>query len=156
MLTKERVLELLEADFKAGKLFWKVTRGKVKQGDQAGSPSIHSGYWHVMLDGKMYRSHRVLWLMYYGEWPKNQIDHIDCNKRNNAITNLRDVTCRENQSNRKRPSLAGTTGVFPKGRGYSAQIQINGKTRYLGTFDTIEAASAAYTKEKNNVYPDNS
>ncbi|MDD0156969.1 HNH endonuclease signature motif containing protein, partial [Shigella flexneri] len=54
--------------------------------------TISYGYNAINIDGVRYFAHRLAWLYVYGEWPKQEIDHIDRNRRNNAISNLRDVS----------------------------------------------------------------
>jgi hypothetical protein len=90
-------------------------------------------------------AHRLAWFLYYGALPINSLDHIDGNKSNNQIENLRDVTHQQNQWNRT------------KAKGYSwdksankfcAHIGINGKRKHLGLFQTKEEARNAYLKAK--------
>ena len=154
MLTKERAYELWIPDFATGILCWRIKPARnIKAGKKAGTLGSN-GYWYVTVDKKMYLTHRVLWLMYYGNWPLKNIDHIDRNSQNNAIHNLRDVTQSENLHNAKVKWTSETKakGVFPNGNGFMARVKVNGKNKYLGTYPTIEAASAAYTKELENVY----
>ncbi len=63
--------------------------------------SADNTYRSIQIKGKSYREHRVIWLYVYGEWPKGCIDHIDGNRSNNRVSNLRDVSYLENQKNRK-------------------------------------------------------
>lgn len=108
-----------------------------------------SGYRVVWVDGKMRSTHRVLWERAYGHIPAGmQIDHIDGDKLNNSLDNLRLATNAENQWNQG--ARAGNTSGF-KGVSYMrhrqkfrATIRGGGKWRYLGSFDTAEAAAAAY------------
>jgi hypothetical protein len=58
------------------------------------------GYRRIMLDGKSYGAARLAWLYVYGEWPKNEIDHINRLRDDDRLVNLRDVTSSENCNNR--------------------------------------------------------
>ena len=94
-------------------LLWKNTCGtRAIKNTQAGSIS-KEGYIKIKLKGKSYLAHRLIWLMFYGEWPKNEIDHIDGNRLNNSISNLRDVTRSINQKNAhaRKDNVSGVRGV---------------------------------------------
>ena len=92
--------------------------------------------------------HRIIWKMHFGEIPQGKIlDHIDTNRGNNRIENLRIATVSENGRNafvssKKKSKLP--KGVSKSGRRYCAQIKINYKTTRLGSYSSIEEASQAY------------
>jgi len=92
-------------------------------------------------------AHRVAWALYHGEWPSGQIDHIDGNKLNNRLVNLRDVVNAENAKNMamKSNNTSGVNGVYlHKQTGkWCAQINAFGKTIGLGLFPKIEEAVIA-------------
>lgn len=95
------------------------------------------------------RGHRLAWFLYYGCLPKNQIDHIDGNRLNNKIDNLRDVTNQQNSWNNTKAK-----GYFwhkPTNK-FRAQIGINGKVKYLGFFQTEQEARNAYLKAKETYH----
>lgn len=88
--------------------------------------------------------------MHYGDWPKNEIDHINKDKQDNRINNLRDVTTAENQRNRKLmvTNKSGACGVHKLNKRYSALvwsavIMVDKKQIYLGSFRTKEQAIKA-------------
>ena len=97
--------------------------------------------------GKHYLAHRVAWAIYYGEWPDRDIDHINHDRSDNRITNLRLATRSQNQCNR-RPQLGFTSrykGVSrsQESRPWRAQIKVKRRAQFLGRFNTeIEAAMA--------------
>lgn len=152
MLTYERASELLRYEPETGKLYWKCRRQKIRIGSEAGSLSSvgRNTYRRIMIDGRLYLTHRIAWLIYYGGWPENQIDHCDGDGLNNRIENLRNVTQGENQKNQRMPrnNTSGFTGVFwhKQKEKWQSQIKINGKRKYLGRFDDIYEAASAYRK----------
>jgi len=106
-----------------------------------------NGYLCIFHNGKRFRCHRIVWLLHKGEWPKHQIDHINRNKLDNRIENLRDVPRRINSANKSNnASMVGTTW-HPKKRKWKAKIQVNNKSIHLGYFNTQEEASQRYQQE---------
>ena len=122
------------------------SNGKVKSGHTAGYRS-QIGYIYVTIGQIPYLGHRIAWILMTGSWPDHQIDHINGIRDDNRWENLRQASKRENQRNRRaqinnKLGLKGVT-LARSGR-YRANICINGKQTSLGTFDTKEAAAAAY------------
>lgn len=114
MLTHSELKERLRYDAKTGNFYWikPPKRSPVKVGDIAGS--IHTkGYIQITIGGARYLAHRLAWFFEYGMWPSNQIDHINGNRSDNSIVNLRDVSNAENGRNAKRfvTNRSGVTGV---------------------------------------------
>ncbi len=108
------------------------------------------GYWEIAINKKRYRAHRLAWLYEYGEFPPQLIDHIDKNRTNNSISNLRiadDALNSKNQSIYKN-STTGFHGVTAYGKRWRARININGKKIHLGVFDTIEEAAECRRKKE--------
>jgi hypothetical protein len=121
-------------------------------GDKAGS-RMTTGYLRCTLDKRNYRVHQLAWLYVYGVWPQHQIDHINHDKADNRIANLRDVTCSMNNQNRRRQSrnASGFLGVsWSKDmRRWIAGIKVAGKTVNLGYFaDKNDAIKARLTAER--------
>jgi len=153
----KRLLEIVIFEPTTGLFRWTITRCGVQGGRIAGSPN-KAGYIYLKLDGIRYSAHRVAWFWTTGKWPENQIDHIDGDKANNRIANLRESTVSENAQNQtkaQRRSAAGLLGVawIKKSRTWCAYIGINGKQYAIGSFDTPEAAHQAYLEEKRKVHP---
>lgn len=144
-----RVKEFLSYDQNTGRFNWRTSRRRSKAGDIAGSMNAY-GYVRIKIDGKAYFAHRLAWLFVYGEEPKGLIDHIDCDKTNNRISNLRVCNHSENKFNRPAPrtNTSGVKGVsWSKRWGkWMAYISINNKSKKIGGFDSIEAAAEAYQK----------
>lgn len=115
------------------------------------------GYKVIGFKSKLWLAHRLAWLYLYGCLPDCDIDHIDENKSNNAICNLRIATRSQNNQNRRfhnKNNRHKAIGVSQNHIGkYVAGITINKKTIHLGCFDTIEAASEAYQKAKIELHP---
>jgi hypothetical protein len=132
-----------------GKLFWRVNRGRVHVGDEAGALAPN-GRIYVQADGKKHLVHRVIWFFHHNEVPEF-LDHIDGNPLNNRIENLRPATKAQNAMNRKvrADSLTGVKGIMKKGKKFGASIYLNNKPVYLGTFETAELAKAAYAQAAN-------
>jgi hypothetical protein len=105
------------------------------------------GYILIQIDDKRYRAHRLAWFYTHGEWPNSQIDHIDHDRTNNAITNLRLATPTDNARNQSLHllSTSGTTGVYwDTGHArWRACITLNYKTKHLGSYKNKEDAIAA-------------
>ena len=136
---------------------WKVTNkwSRASAGVVAGS--LHSnGYWYIQIDGRKYLAHRLAWLITNGALPADQIDHIDGDRANNRLANLREATNAENQQNLRRAPRGSTTGLLgasPHGGGFKARIRVDGERRHLGQFDTPEQAHAAYLVAKKKLHP---
>lgn len=134
-----------------GALTWMVSRGPVKVGDIAGC--VHKTradrpYWQIKIDQRLYPSHCIIWLWMTGSWPNHEIDHKDVDGTNNAWSNLRLATPRQNKANTKirKNNTSGYRGVtFDKSRGkWQAKISHFGKTINLGRFGAKEDAVSAY------------
>jgi hypothetical protein len=157
-LTAQRLRELLHYDPETG-LFTRlvVTCNKVKIGDVAGT--LHyTGYFNIRVLGVIHQAHRLAWLHAHGNWPAGDIDHLNGIRTDNRLCNLRDVVRRvntENQRKAKRRNIVGLLGVSPWRNRFMAQIQVRGKKRYLGMFDTPEEAHAAYLKAKREHHEGN-
>jgi hypothetical protein len=144
-LTAQRAREVLSYDPESGILRWQIDRNQIRSGDIGGY--LHrTGYLRVMVDGRDYAAHCVIWLIVTGEWPEREIDHIDNDRANNRWGNLREAARVENMRNkvRYRNNRSGFKGVrLLRGR-WEARIRIDGRLTYLGSFKTPEAAHAAY------------
>jgi len=94
-------------------------------------------------------AHRLAWFLYYGELPKNHIDHIDGDRANNKIDNLRDVTQQQNTFNN---SKAKGCYWHKRDKKFHTRIQIDGKTISIGYFNTEKEAYEAYIDAKNKYH----
>lgn len=147
--------------YKDGKLFNKVTRGaRAKKDEEAGNICKAYGYRVLQINGKNLRAHRIIWEMHNGKIPKGiEIDHINHDRLDNRLENLRLVTPSENRHNQtmRTDNTSGLTGVsWYKRRGkWLARLRVNGKGRHLGYFDDLEFAGLVITeaREKYGYHP---
>jgi len=125
---------------------------------RVGTPYMENGYIRIRIDGRAYRAHRLAWLHFHGEWPSEQIDHINGFRSDNRIENLRQVSNAINGQNRKGPksnNKSGYLGVHwnKKDRAYRAVIKANRVTHYLGSFQDPATAYQAYLAAKRVLHP---
>lgn len=155
-ITHEYVRSVLNYDPLTGFLTWKTqASNRVKAGDRAGWKS--KGYREICLREASFYEHRIVWFHVFGEWPFEQLDHINGDRSDNRISNLRECSPSENRHN--------LTGVRSKGSGFRgvwlrrcnkkwcAAIQTDGMRLNLGSFDTQEAAHAVYLQAKRLIHP---
>jgi len=104
------------------------------------------GYKQGSVFGKVVIAHRVAWAIYYGHWPSGQIDHINGDRTDNRICNLRIVSCHENMLNKgiQSNNSSGAVGVSKyKNSKWFAHIRVNGRRIHLGYYDDFESALKA-------------
>jgi hypothetical protein len=138
-MTPEEARRLFDYDPESGELRWRVGQ---RAGGVVGTPNS-GGRLTVWAKGKQHYVHRLIWLMVYGEWPA-QIDHINLNRTDNRLANLRLCTPSQSAANRRGWAQSGFKGVRRHHNRWAAYIRENGAKRYLGTFDTPELANAAF------------
>lgn len=134
-----------------GLLFWKDCAAmpnfwrKKYAGTEAFTTVNSRGYRAGKIDKVSLLAHRAIWAISFGEWPENQIDHINGCKIDNRIENLRVVTNQENLRNqtKRKSNTSGVTGVYWKkgAEKWRAQIMIDGKCVHLGYFDCLDEAA---------------
>jgi len=134
-LTQERVKELF--DYRDGELIWNI------RGGVAGY-SNGNGYLRIEVDGKKHYVHRVIWLWNNGYLPEKGIDHINRNRADNRIENLREVgqTCNIRNTDNRKTNTSGVKGVYwgAENGKWRAQIMVAGKVHCLGShIDFFEA-----------------
>ena len=157
-LTHARLLELLVYNQTTGIFTWRITRkgrGCVA-GREAGTTS--RGYLIITIDYVRHRANRLAWFYVHGAWPEAEIDHRDTIRHHNWIDNLRPATSGENKQNLVGPksnNKSGYLGVYPhsNGKGWCAQIKVDGTPIYLGIRDNPEDASALYWAAKATHHP---
>lgn len=146
MLTHTRLRELFSYDPDSGLFTRKVRRARFPAGSIAGSPDV-KGYIIIEIDGRAYKAHRLAVFYVTGRMPSPReiVDHIDLDKANNRIGNLRVASSAENCANRS-AHASNALGVKGVHRLPSGNFRAKFRGRGLGVFTTIEAASAAYER----------
>jgi hypothetical protein len=157
-ITPERLRRLLDYDPGTGWLWWKSRpRAEFKSdrayrafearnvGKRAFTATTRNGYKTGRADNKQLFAHRVIWAIVHGEWPPEDIDHINGDKSDNRILNLRIASRSDNCKNRAGWGASRYLGVSraPNGK-WRARINLHGKERGLGVFNAEEEAFAAY------------
>jgi hypothetical protein len=146
------IRSLVSCDTEIGKMFWLGkefdSRWNSKYaGKEAFCTDNKGGYLVGEIGGIAIYAHRVLWALVHGEWPDGEIDHINGNRRDNRLENLRLVTTQENLMNKglQVNNSSGHVGVaFEKDRGkWKAFVKFDGKNINLGRFENIDDAIAA-------------
>lgn len=139
-------IENLMLDPVTGFLFW---RSGEKAGKRAGGMNSQ-GYRRIYISGRYEQEHRIVWMLFHGEWPILQVDHLNGNRSDNRPCNLRLANCSDQMRNRARPSnnTSGKHGVtlHKKSGKWQAQIGVDGKSIYLGLFESIDQAADARAK----------
>lgn len=151
-LTHAELFSALAYQPDSGVFTWKKT------GAIAGGPNF-DGYIKIKVHQRWYLAHRLAWLYVHGIWPTQLIDHINGDRVDNRIANLRDVSNSVNRQNARTANADSKTGILgvtlrkskSKPR-YQAQIAVNGKNKYLGMFDTEGEAHQAYLMAKREVH----
>lgn len=146
--SKESLEKLFTYDASTGKLYWKISvdNGKTKMNTEAGCKV--NGYIVVMIRYESYYAHRLIWILINGSIDNNlMIDHIDRDRSNNRINNLRLVGASGNvrNSSRHKNNTSGVVGVAwsKNEHRWIAYIRVANKRKHLGYFYTIEDAAAA-------------
>ena len=160
MLTAERLREALDYNPATGELVWKINPPRKKNfvGRRAGS-RLATGYLGVTIDQRKCLAHRLAWLHAHGQWPVGQIDHLNGDRSDNRISNLRDVPQKVNLENRRNVRAGKKTsrllGVFPvesRRNPWGAAIRVERKKIHIGVFPSEEAAHAAYLEAKRRLH----
>jgi len=141
--------QIFDCDPDVGAVYWKIPRRGVKAGDVAGHICKSTGYEKITFGRRGFRAHRVIWALVYGEWPEIDVDHINNNRSDNRISNLRLASRSENirsmkSRKNKKCALKGATPYKGRTDKFVAQIRIDGIQRKLGIFLTEQEAHNAY------------
>ncbi len=140
----------LDYDPATGEMRWKIWPRTGRPSGREILTTNAQGYRVVTLMGRQYRVHRVAWLMMYGKWPSELLDHANGKRTDNRLVNLREANRAENNRNRgmSRNNTTGFKGVtYNKDRKkWQAKIYRNNKAIHLGRFASAQQAFAAYCK----------
>lgn len=156
-ISAERLRELLAYEPESGLFTWMCNRaGRKFAGTIAGSKN-KKGYTEITVDGGRYWAHRLAWLHVHGVMPTGDIDHINGDRSDNRIANLRDVAHIVNAQNRTRTNRSNKSGVLgvwlhQRGGSWGACIQAAGVRHHIGYYPTKEEARAAYLAAKSELH----
>lgn len=111
------------------------------------------GYQRISFNGRLFQAHRLAWAIAHGKWPEDLIDHINGDRSDNRLSNLRDVSARVNLQNERKARKNSRSGLLGASwskvtKRWAARIHYDGKHRHLGYFDTPQEAHAAYLAAK--------
>lgn len=154
-ISREQVLRALRYEPISGRLYWRESNCRRKAGEVAGNVGPR-GYVTVGIGGRLVLAHRLIWLMVHGEMPV-EMDHLNGDRADNRIVNIRPATHTMNMENRRTASSNNRSGLLgvswgARQRRWYARITTGGKIRHLGYFDSPEAAHEAYVKAKHKLH----
>jgi hypothetical protein len=173
-ITAALVRQLLDYNPQTGELIWKIRTpdmffssgnwsaelkckrfNETTAGQRAGCFS-KEGYLQVKFGGRQYRAHRLIWLIVFGEFPAEEIDHLNGKRDDNSLANLRLANRSGNMQNKGKGAnnTSGVIGVYwhkPRNK-WRAIIRYNGRRIDLGRFDRIEDAANAYLEAKKKYH----
>ena len=152
-ITQELVKELF--DYRDGQLYWKnKASNRRAAGEIAGSIGVN-GYRVITINYKKYKTHRLIFLMFHGYLPE-LLDHVDNNRLNNRIDNLRVATFSQNMHNSKvyKNSKSGIKGVsWEKDRDkWKVQVMFNGKNIIVRNLEDLELAQLVAQELRNKYH----
>lgn len=155
----ERALQL---DREAGRLYWRnpPRNHAEKRGQEAGciyrGKGKNKDYWYIRVLGRTVKRSRLVFFMVYGWWPTPCVDHIDGDSLNDRPDNLREATYIENAQAAKPYKKASSLprGVFESRGRFGARITVNRASRFLGYYDTPEAAGQAHQAAREAFFRD--
>ena len=145
MLTQDLLIEIFDYESETGWFINRYSRGRAGAGSRAGGETGH-GHRRIIIGYNKYYEHHLAWLYVYGVWP-NEIDHVNGDRCDNRIANLR--VCSRTENNFNREDYAGRSGLKgayfdPRSRNWYSKIQVGGWQKFLGVFDSPEEAHEAY------------
>lgn len=154
----ETLRALLDYDAETGLFTWRRDRGGMAFAGTVAGAVNNKGYREIMVDRVRHKAHRLAWLYVTGQWPADQIDHINGQRDDNRFANLREADNTLNCRNQSRPrsNTSGHKGVsWHKKMGkWTAHIRSEYRCIWLGAFDRIEDAIAARREAETRMFGD--
>ncbi len=148
---------MITQEYLKSKLSYDTATGKFKKiGSNAKVGSFDDGYIRIEIDRKTYYAHRLAWLYVYGKLPELNLDHINCDKSDNRIENLREVTTSQNLMNigKNKNNTSGAKNVYfhkPTGK-WQVRVTVDGRSKHFGLYDDIELADLVATEARNKYH----
>ena len=147
-----RLRELFQ--YENGNFYWKVNKGTAKIGQKANRDG--GKYNQIKFDGKRYWFHRIVFYYQYGYFPKT-VDHINGNKFDNRIENLREANYSENNSNRhiSKRNITGIKNVFWNNKKNKWTVSVENKSKnlkFVKSFDDLELAELVAIEARNKIH----
>ena len=146
MITHGRVREAYEYH-KNGTLVWKIDLPKRKRRGKVAGYQNGLGYTILYVDGTLYLAHRIIWMWHKGYLPEHGIDHINRNRSDNRIENLREVSqsCNSRNTGNNTNNTSGVKGVqwHKPTRMWCARIKTLYKDKHLGYYHEFDEAVLA-------------
>ncbi len=152
-ITQSYLKSILSYDENTGQFIWlNAPSRRTKKGSIAGGVKPH-GYIIISINANKYLAHILAWIYVNGDYPKEQLDHINHNRADNRIANLREVTLTENARNRGKcaRNTSGVLGVIwdKKNNRWHASIGVDAKTVFLGRY--VEFSDAVNARKNAEV-----
>jgi hypothetical protein len=157
-LAADRLRQLFLYDPDTGVFVRKIGVRGGPVGAVAGYVNTHLGYVLIGVDRRLYYGHRLAWLYAHGVWPSLTIDHINGDRADNRLSNLRDVTHLVNCQNVRKArsgTHSGRLGVCKNRDKWQVKIRVDGKSKNIGTYKTIDEANSAYITAKRQLHQGN-
>ena len=135
-------------------LIWKKSPSRnTKAGNFAGT-QCKDGYFAVSFANKKIKAHKIVWFLHYKSWPKKLIDHINGNKFDNRIENLREASFSENQANKRlsKQNISGIKNVYLHRNKWMVCIRKNKKEHFFGYYADIELAELVAYEARIKLY----
>jgi HNH endonuclease/AP2 domain len=157
-MTHAELLELLHYDSETGLFTRRTTNRRHKSGTVIGAKGHKNsnGYGRIRVKGQLFYTHRLAWFYVHGDWPSKQIDHVNGNRLDNRLSNLREASHAEQQQNSGIPknNTSGFVGVrrYKTTESFIARIKHNRKNIHLGVYSTATEAHEAYLSAKARLH----
>lgn len=148
---------VLDYNRESGEFRWlKKLSNRALAGSVAGTLEGY-GYIQILIHGTLVKAHRLAWVFAYGQWPSGLIDHVNGNRADNSLLNLRDASRLVNQQNLRSAPKNSSTGILgahiaTSGKPFRSRIRVDGKERHIGKYETAEQAHAAYVAAKRRLH----
>lgn len=158
MLTQQHIKEKFDYSPETGLFRRKFSCPHGPIGSVAGRKNKARGHVQIKINGKMHYAHRLAWLYMTGSWPSGEVDHKNRVSDDNRWKNLREATKSQNLQNQGRGHAGSSSKLLGVYRHkvndrWCAQITIDGKQKYLGSFKTEDEAYAQYLSTKKALHP---